>query len=113
MFVRCVAFASIALASLPVAAQTVPASLDQLAETPLVTVHISEQLRAPPDEATISASTEAREPTASAALAANKLKTERLLTAIRSAGISAKDVQTEGVSVRADYQYDTVNGRSI
>lgn len=114
MLVRCcVAFGFLALAGVPVSAQTMPAPLDQLAATPLVTVHISEQLRAPPDEATITASTEAREPTASAALAANKLKTERLLASIRSAGIGSKDVQTEGVSVSADYQYETVEGRNV
>jgi len=113
MFVRsCVAFGLIALVSAPAAAQMSPATLDQMAATPLVTVHISEQLRAPPDQASISATTEAREPTASAALAANKLKTEQLLGTVRSAGIGSKDVQTEGVSVSADYQYETIQGRS-
>jgi uncharacterized protein YggE len=108
---RCSVFASLALASLPASAQPVTASLDALAATPLVTVQISEQLRAPPDEATINAATEARAPTASAALAANKVKTEELLRAIRASGIASKDIQTEGVSVNADYQYETVNGR--
>ena len=111
MFVRCIAFAFLSLASLPASAEQLPATLDQLAATPLVTIHVSEQLRAPPNEATLTAATEAREPTAAAALAANKTKTEQLLAAIRSAGIGPKDVQTEGVSVNADYQYVTVNGR--
>lgn len=112
MFVRsCVAFSFFALGSLPASAQQLPASLDQLAATPVVMVHVSEQLRAPPDEATLNVATEAREPSASAALTSNKAKTERLLAAIRGAGIGAKDVQTEGVSVNADYQYVTVNGR--
>ena len=111
MFVRCIAFAFLSLASLPASAEQLPATLDQLAATPLVTIHVSEQLRAPPNEATLTAATEAREPTAAAALTANKTKTEQLLAAIRSAGIGPKDVQTEGVSVNADYQYVTVNGR--
>ena len=102
----------LAFVSLPALAQPAP-TLDQLAATPTVTVHISEQLRAPPDQATISASTEAREPTATAALAADKVKTEKLLAAIRAAGIGAKDVQTQGVSVSADYQYQPVNGRNV
>ena len=108
---RFVAFVSLAALSLPASAQQISASLDQLAATPVVTVQISEQLRSPPDEATITAGTESRAPTASAALTANKLKTEHLLEAIKGAGIPAKDVQTEGVSVRADYQFETVNGR--
>ena len=108
---RYVALACLGFAGLPAAAQSLPATLDQLAATPVVTVHISEQLRRPPDEATIRAGTESRAPTATAALAANKVKTEELLAAIRGAGIGAKDVQTEGVSVNADYTYETINGR--
>jgi uncharacterized protein YggE len=107
---RCVALALL-FAGVPASAQQVSASLDQLAATPLVTVQISEQLRSPPDEATINAGTESRAPTASQALTANKTATEHLLEAIRAAGIASKDVQTEGVSVSADYQYETVNGR--
>ncbi|MFL6766042.1 MAG: SIMPL domain-containing protein [Sphingomicrobium sp.] len=113
MMLRFVASLLLASASLPLAAQPLPASLDQLAATPVVTVHISEQLRRPPDEATINASTEAREPTAAAALAANKAKTQQLLAAIRASGIAAKDIQTEGVSVGADYGYQLVNGRNV
>lgn len=99
------------LVGVPASAQGISASLDQLAASPLVTVEISEQLRAAPDEATLNAGTESRAPTASAALAANKLKTEHLLDAIEGAGIPPKDVQTEGVSVNADYEFETVNGR--
>jgi len=106
-------FAALALlfVAAPLSAQEVSASLDQLAASPLVTVEIAEQLRSPPDEATLTAGTESRAPTASAALAATKVKTEHLVQAIKAAGIASKDVQTEGVSVGADYQYETVNGR--
>jgi uncharacterized protein len=107
---RCFALALL-LVAVPASAQQVSASLDQLAATPLVTVQISEQLRSPPDEATLTTATESRAPTAAAALAANKLKTEHLLDAIKAAGIVPKDVQTEGVSVGADYEFETVNGR--
>lgn len=108
--VRCLVLALL-LVGVPASAQQISASPDQLAAAPLVIVQISEQLRSPPDEATINAGTESRAPTASAALAANKLKTEGVLQAIKAAGIAAKDVQTEGMSVSADYEYQTVNGR--
>lgn len=103
----------LALVSVPVAAQTEPGTLDELAATPLVTVQISEQLRSPPDQASLTASTEAREPTATAALASSKAKTEKLIAAIRAAGIPAKDIQTDGVSINADYEYQPVAGRSV
>jgi uncharacterized protein YggE len=110
VMVRCVALALL-FVGVPASAQQITASPDQLAASPLVTVQISEQLRSPPDEATLTAGTESRAPTASAALAANKVKTEHLVDAIKTAGITPKDIQTEGVSVGADYEYETVNGR--
>jgi uncharacterized protein YggE len=109
---RRISLALILSLSVPSHAQRSGATLDELAATPVVTVHIAEQLRAPPDEASLTVSTEAREPTAAAALASNKIKTERLLGAVRAAGIGSKDTQTEGISVSADYRYDNLNGRS-
>lgn len=106
----CVVLAGLMLgAAVPAAAQ-IAATPDQLAAGPVVTVQISEQLRSPPDQASITMSTESRDPTATAALAANKAKTRALLAAIRKAGIGDKDVQTEGISLRADYRYETVDG---
>ncbi len=87
------------------------ASLSELATTPVVTVRIGENLRSPPDEATISVTTRSRGATAAAALEANKIKNDRMLATIRAAGIPARDLQTQGVSLNPDYAYDTVQGR--
>lgn len=96
----------------PGASQIVPqASLGDLAASPLVRVNISETLRRPPDEASLTVGTEARAPTATAAVAANKAKTERLLAAIRAAGMSERDIQTQGIQLQADYRYEQVQGR--
>lgn len=101
-----------AAASSPGAAQIVPqASLGDLAASPLVRVNIAETLRRPPDEASLTVGTEARAPTATAAVAANKAKTERLLAAIRSAGMLERDIQTQGIQLNADYRYDQIEGR--
>jgi uncharacterized protein YggE len=108
---HCLALLVLTSTSLPASAQIVSASPDQLAASPVVTLRISEQLRSPPDEASLNVATEGRAGTASGALDANKAKTERVLAAIRAAGIGAKDTQTEGVSVSADYSYENVNGR--
>ncbi|MEO8142251.1 MAG: SIMPL domain-containing protein, partial [Sphingomicrobium sp.] len=94
----------------PVAAQQ-GASLSELAATPVVTVRIGERLRAAPDQATINVTTQSRAPTAAAAFAANKVKTENMLATIRASGIGARDIQTEGVSLNPDYSYETVAGR--
>ena len=87
------------------------ASLSELAATPVVTVRIGENLRTPPDEATITVTTQSRAATASAALEANTAKTEKMLAVIRGAGIATKDLQTQGVNLNPDYRYETVNGQ--
>ena len=102
--------AALLFTAVPAAAQQ-GASLEELARTPVVTVRIGENLRTPPDEATITVGTQAKGPTASAALEANKARTERMVAAIREAGIPAKNIQTQGVSLNPDYRYETVNGQ--
>jgi uncharacterized protein YggE len=87
------------------------ASLSELASTPVVTVRIGETLKVPPDEATITVTSQSRAPTATAALEANKVKTDKMVATIRASGIPAKDVQTQGVNLNPDYSYETVNGR--
>jgi uncharacterized protein YggE len=102
--------ALVAAAAGPALAQNV-GSIAEMAQTPLITLRISESLRRPPDQATLSASARSTAPSASAALAANKLKVEKLVATIRAAGIGPKDIQTDGVSISPDYSYDQVNGR--
>lgn len=96
--------------SLPAQAQP-QGSFEEMARNPVITVRISENLRKPPDEAILSVSTQSRAPTASAALETNKAKTEKLVEAIRRAGIGDKDIQTEGVNINPDYRYHQVAGR--
>jgi len=95
--------------AVPAVAQT-PASIDEMARTPLVRVNISETLRTPPDEASLTVGTQAKAPTATAAVAANKVKTEKLLAAIRAAGIRERDIQTQGIQLQPDYRWDTEPG---
>jgi uncharacterized protein YggE len=94
-------------------AQLAPtASIADMASTPLVRVSITESLRTPPDEASITVGTQAKAPTATAAVAANKVKTEKLLATIRSAGLRERDIQTQGIQLQADYRWDNEpNGR--
>ena len=99
------AFAAIAV---PAQSQQLPAaaSLSEMAQTPLVRVNIAESLRTPPDEASLTVGTQAKAPTAKGAVAASKARTEKLLAAIRAAGIRDKDIQTQGLQLSPDYTYD-------
>ena len=103
----------IALLSQPaiaLAQQAPTASISEMANTPLVRVNITEALRTPPDEASMTFGTQSKAPTATGAVAANKTKTEKLLAAIRAAGIRERDIQTQGIQLQADYRWDNVPG---
>lgn len=87
-------------------------SIAEMASTPLVRVNIAESLRTPPDEASMTVGTQAKASTATEAVAANKLKTEKLLTTLRSSGIRERDIQTQGIQLQPDYRWDNEpNGR--
>jgi len=98
----CLAVGTGGVASAQVAPQT---SIAEMATTPLVKLSIAETLRTPPDEASITVGTQARAPTATAAAAANKEKTERLLATIRRAGLRERDIQTQGIQLSPEYNY--------
>lgn len=94
------------LIAAPAAAQVAPqATIAEMATSPLVKLQIAENLRTPPDEASIQVGTQARAPTAVAATAANKEKTERLLATIRRAGLRERDIQTQGIQLQPEYDY--------
>jgi uncharacterized protein YggE len=112
LVLSCVAIA------VPVAAQVTPqANIAEMATTPLVKLQIAENLRTPPDEASIQVGTQTRAPTAVAASAANKEKTERLLATIRRAGLRERDIQTQGIQLQPEYDYvqdpGTRSGRQV
>src|SRR3982750_1677352 len=94
------------------AQQAPTASISEMASTPLVRVNIAESLRTPPDEASMTVGTQAKASTATEAVAANKVKTEKLLATIRAAGIRERDIQTQGIQLQPDYRWDNEpNGR--
>ena len=105
----CVIFAAAAAMGHPVtvlAQQSPTASISEMASTPLVRVNIAESLRTPPDEASMTVGTQAKASTATAAVAANKTKTEKLLATIRASGIRERDIQTQGIQLQPDYRWD-------
>jgi uncharacterized protein YggE len=94
-------------------AQQAPAAgISEMATTPLVRVNIAESLKSPPDEASMTVGTQAKASTATQAVAANKVKTEKLLAAIRAAGIREREIQTQGIQLSPDYRWDNVPGGS-
>ena len=108
-----IASTAVAVPAVAAAADITPtATIAEMASTTLVRVNISESLRTPPDEASMTVGTEAKAPTATQAVAADKVKTEKLLATIRAAGIRERDIQTQGIQLRPDYRWDNVPGGS-
>ncbi|HEX2803911.1 MAG TPA: SIMPL domain-containing protein [Sphingomicrobium sp.] len=105
-FIIFVLAGAVAVPGLASAQQAPTASIAEMAATPLVRVNIAETLRTPPDEATMTVGTQSKAATATAAVAANKTKTEKLLAAIRAAGIRERDIQTQGIQLQPDYRWD-------
>lgn len=106
-WLKVVALSAVMMVPRVAAAQQAPtASIAEMANTPLVRVNIAESLRTPPDEATITVATQSKAPTATAAVAANKVRTEKLLAAIRNAGIRERDIQTQGIQLQPEYRWD-------
>lgn len=102
-----IAFSALAIQPAAAAGQVAPtASIAEMAATPLVRVNISESLRTPPDEASLTVGTQAKASTATGAVAANKVKTEKLLATIRASGIRERDIQTQGIQLQPDYRWD-------
>ena len=110
-FLKAAALAAVIMQPAMALAQQAPtASISEMASTPLVRVNIAETLRTPPDEASMTVGTQAKASTATQAVAANKVKTEKLLATIRAAGIRERDIQTQGIQLQPDYRWDNEPG---
>ncbi|MGF1550080.1 MAG: SIMPL domain-containing protein [Sphingomonadaceae bacterium] len=84
----------------------IAADLRALAENPLVTVQVSDSVETSPDSALIHVGVQTPAPTASAALAQNSREMEQVLAAIRAAGIAQRDIQTTGIMIHPQYDYE-------
>lgn len=106
-----------ALALLALGAAAVPAAaLAQtsvtIAETaPVVTLNVTESVEAAPDVATVGSGVQTRAPTAQAAMQQNAVQTEKLIAALARAGIAKKDIQTSGINLSAQYDYNNQDGQ--
>ncbi len=101
-----IAFALLA-AVVPVGAvaQQVEVQLPPIAGTRLDVTATGEANRTP-DIAIISAGVVTRAPTAAAAIQQNSARVERMLAALRRAGVEERDIQTSSISLNPDYHYE-------
>jgi len=93
-----------AAAPTAVAAQAVQAPMPAIAGTRLEVSATGEATRVP-DLAIISAGVVTRQTTATAAIQENAARMERVLSALKRAGIAERDIQTSSINLNPEYRY--------
>lgn len=104
-----------ALAPAVAAAQAVPAAVvlaPALQGTRLDVVALGESRRAP-DIADINAGVVTEAPTAREAIAQNAARMERVMAALRDAGVEERDIRTSAISLNAQYDYVENEGQRL
>lgn len=86
-------------------AQTAPPAADSMFQATTLNLSAYGETRVAPDMAAINLGVVNDAPTAAAALAANATKMNQVMAALKAAGIPAKDIQTSGLNLNAQYDY--------
>jgi len=99
-------FMALALASVALpSAAAAQATINQSIAGTRLDVSASGEVTRVPDIAVISAGVVTRAPTASAAIRDNATRMERVIAALRAAGIAEGDIQTTALNLNPDYRY--------
>src|SRR3989344_5572628 len=73
---------------------------------PILTFSVSEEVRSRPDQATVGAGVTTTAPTAVEAMRANATAMDKLIAAAKARGINAEDIQTSGINLSPQYDYN-------
>lgn len=103
-------------APLAVAAMTAPAAAAEVqiqAAGPVVELTVTESVRSRPDMATVGAGVSTQSPTAVEAMRLNAEKMNAVIARIKQLGIPEDDIQTTGINLSTQYNYDQQAQRSV
>ena len=98
------------------AAAAAPAAAGEIqlaAQGPVVELAVTETVKAKPDLATVSAGVTTQAPTAVEAMRRNATAMDAVVQRIKSLGIAADDIQTTGIDLGAQYDYDQARQRQV
>ena len=102
------------LAILAAAASPAAAAEIQLAaQGPVVELSVTETVKARPDLATVGAGVTSRAQTAVEAMRLNANAMDAVVQRIKALGIAADDIQTTGIELGAQYDYDQARQRQV
>ena len=82
------------------------ADVQIVAQNPVIELSVSEQVDSRPDTASFSTGVQTKAPTATQALRDNSRQVKIMIDKLKSLGIADKDVQTTGINLSADYEYN-------
>jgi uncharacterized protein YggE len=88
------------------AAQAAPPAAESMFRATTLNLAAYGETRVAPDMATISLGVMTEAKTAVAAMAANAQRMYQVMAALQKAGVAAKDIQTSGLNLNAQYQYE-------
>lgn len=101
--------AAVALAAVatPSAAQTAtqPGTVQTMQTAPALNLSAYGEVKIAPDMATISFGVQTEAPTAAAAMRDNAERMTQVMQALRRAGVAERDIQTSGLNLQAQYDY--------
>lgn len=97
---------AIGISSMTACAQTPNTPSTVATDSTLLSVSANAEARRVPDVATLSTGVVTRAGDANAAMRANAVQMDKVMSAIRAAGIAERDVQTSGVNLNPDYRYE-------
>lgn len=89
------------------------AEIQIAASGPIVELSVSESVKAKPDIATIGTGVTSRAPTAVAAMRDNAKAMDAVIVKIKALGVAGEDIQTAGISLYAQYDYDRTTQKQV
>lgn len=92
---------------------TAAAEIQLPAQGPLIELSVTETVKAKPDLATVSAGVTTQAATAVEAMRLNANAMDAVVQRIKSLGIAADDIQTAGIDLGAQYDYDQTRQRQL
>ena len=97
--------AFVAPAAFAQSAPTGPMQVHAMAQQPALNLSAYGEVKAAPDMATITFGVQTEAPTAQAAMADNARRMQEVFAALSRAGIADRDIQTSGLNLSAQYDY--------
>ncbi|WP_156420500.1 MULTISPECIES: SIMPL domain-containing protein [unclassified Sphingopyxis] len=77
---------------------------------PILSFSVNEEVRSRPDQATVGAGVQTTAPTAVEAMRLNAAAMDKLIAAAKARGIKPEDIQTSGINLSPQYDYNNTGG---